>query len=115
MKSTYSTFDNIYLLRLHPEDSELPELGKQFLETFKGKPLRGVVISLTFFEMITTDDIKLIESLVAIFKLHNLQSIVCDFNVLSASILFHFVENISFETSLDVESAINVFKNKSLQ
>jgi hypothetical protein len=115
MKSTYSTFDNIYLLRLHPDDREIPELGKQFLETFKGKPLRGVVISLTLFEMITTDDIKLTESLVAIFKLSNLTSIVCDFNISSASIIFHFIDNISFETSLDVESAINVFKNQSIQ
>lgn len=111
MKSTYSTFDNIYLIRLHPDDIECHDLGKQFLNSFQNKLPKGVVISLTTFEIITTDDIKLIESLVAIFKLNNLHTIVCDFNVLSASILFHFVDKISFHTSLDVESAIHVFKN----
>jgi hypothetical protein len=111
MKSTYSIFDGVYLLRLHPNDIECHDLGKQLLHSFAEKLPKGVVISLTLFEIITTDDIRLIESLVAIFKLNNLHTIVCDFNVLSASILFHFVDTISFATSLDVESAIHVFKN----
>ncbi len=112
MKSSYSVFDNIYIIRLHPEDCELSDLGKQFLDSFQGKSSVGIVISLTLFEIVTTDDIKLIESLVAIFKLGNLMSIVCDFNISSASIIFHFIDTVSFKTSLDVESAINVFKNK---
>ncbi len=111
MKSTYSIFDGVYILRLHPNDIDCYDLGKQFLKSFGEKLPKGIVISLMQFEIITTDDIKLIESLVAIFKLNNLHTIVCDFNVLSASILFHFVDTISFETSLDTESAINVFKN----
>ena len=111
MKSTYSTFDSIYLLRLNPEDIECEDLGKQCLSSLGEKAYKGVVISLTKFEIITTDDIKLIESLVAIFKLSNLPVIVCDFSVFNASILFHFIENVSFETALDVESAIHVFNN----
>ncbi|MDD2699150.1 MAG: hypothetical protein PHF17_10145 [Arcobacteraceae bacterium] len=110
MKSSYSTFDNIYILRLHPQDIECIDLGKQCLSSLGEKTFKGVVISVMMFEIITTDDIKLIESLVNIFKLNNLHSIVCDFSVFNASILFHFIDSISFQTTLDMESAVNVFK-----
>ena len=72
----------------------------------------GIVIDITLFDVITSDDINFVESLVKIFKLNNFKTIVCGFNVQSASILFHFIDSVSFETVLDVESAIHVFKNK---
>jgi len=111
MKSNYSIFDNIYLIKLNPLDVECSDLGKQFLDIFRAKSLVSVVIDLALFEIVTTDDIKLVESLVKIFKLNNIKTIVCGFNVSSVAIIFHFIDTINFETRLDVESAMNVFKN----
>lgn len=111
MKSSYSIFDNIYLIKLSPLDIGCFDLGKQFLDIFRAKTPVGVVIDLALFEIITTDDIKLVESLIKIFKLNNIKTIVCGFNVSSVAIIFHFIDSISFDTRLDVESAMNVFKN----
>ena len=63
-------------------------------------------------EVITSDDIDAINSLINILKLNNIDVIVCNINPYSASIIFHFIENIDFKTSLNIQSAIDDYKHR---
>lgn len=64
------------------------------------------------FTIITSDDIKFIESIEKVLKLNNIKTIVCNINPSSASILFHFIDEVKFRTELNIQSAIDAIKNK---
>ena len=69
-------------------------------------------MNMVYFEIVTSETIDFLEKLVDILKLNNVETIVCGFNVESASILFHFVDNIKFNTALDVGSALDAIEYK---
>ena len=112
MQSNYFFTKTILTITIEPKDQELSNLGVLFLEIVKSKNISDIVFDLKLFEILTTDDIKFIEQLVSILKLNNIRVVICNINVYSASILFHFIDNISFETALDIQSAMNVIKSK---
>ena len=111
MKSNYFLTRNIFTVVISPEDINLSNLGVEFLNILKEKDKSNVVFDMAQFDVITSDDIKFIQSLVDMFKLNNIKVVVCNFNPYSASILFYFIDDVIFETALDVQSAIDVLKN----
>lgn len=112
MKSSYFLTDNILTISLNPADITLQNIAIEFLQLIKANSVNDVILDLALFETITTTDIKFIEKVVDIFKLNNIYVIVCNINVYSASILFHFIDDISFPTTLDIQSAIDVIKSR---
>ena len=102
----------IFTISLNPIDKNLPNLAIEILAALKDKNIIDVVIDLSLFETITSDDINFIQKLVDVCKLNNIFVVVCNFNVYSASILFHFIDDINFKTALDTQSAMNVIKNR---
>jgi len=113
MISNYSLVNNIYTLALNPEDILLDDFGISLLNSINdSNKLLGVIIDLSLFEVITTQEIKFIEKIINILKLNSIESIVCNFNTYSASIIFHFINEINFKTALDVEDAIDGLKSK---
>ena len=112
MKSNYFLTNIILAIAIDPEDINLTTLGIEVLNLVKKKAVQNIIFDLALLEVITSDDIKYIQSLVNMFRLNNIDVIVCNINPYSASILFHFIDEITFKTALDVQSAIDVFKNK---
>ncbi|QDF30254.1 hypothetical protein [Halarcobacter anaerophilus] len=111
MKSNYLISNNIAIFTLNPEDKHLDDMGVKILQTAKKEFVHSTIFDLALFDVISSEDIAFIEKLVQILKLHNIEVIVCNFNVYSASILFHFVENISFKTELNVQKAMDAIKS----
>ena len=83
-----------------------------FLQVAKKRACKKIVLDLRLYEVVTTDDIKKIEAFVKLFKLNSCEAVVCNINIESASILFHFIEDVNFQTALDIESAVNVLENR---
>ena len=111
MKSNHLISDNICIFTINPVDKQKDDIGIEFLDFVKKSFIHNVIFDLSLFEIISSEDIEFIEKLVKILKLNNVEVIVCNFNVYSASIIFHFIDHISFNTTLDVQKAIDAFKN----
>jgi len=111
MKSNYLINDNIAVFTLDPKDKQFENMGLEILKISKKDFFYHAIFDLTLFDIISSEDIIFIEKLVHILKLHHIDVIVCNFNVYSASIIFHFIDDISFKTELNVQKAIDVIKN----
>ncbi|MEA1983566.1 MAG: hypothetical protein U9N39_08470 [Campylobacterota bacterium] len=81
------------------------------MQIIKKEKISGVVVNMDAFEVITSPIIKSIEKLVGILKLNNIKTIICGFSVESACVIFHFIDEVKFDTALDVQSALDVIKN----
>jgi len=111
MKSNYSINEDILVLTLHHEDKNLDSLGIELLQIVRRKNLHYVIFNLAILNVISSEDIAFIEKLIAMLKLNDIDVIVCNFNVYSASILFHFIDEVSFKTELNIQKALNAIKN----
>ena len=112
MKSDCFINRNICTLSLAPSDIKNHSVSKEILDIAIKNNISDVIINLSRFEIITSELINYVSKLVNILKLNNISSIVCGINEYSASIIFHFVDEINFPTTLDVQSALNVINNK---
>lgn len=112
MKSNYFLTKSIFTVSINPLDQELENIGVELLKNIKKYNINDVIFDLSLFETITSDDIKFIQKLINMLKLNNIFVVVCNFNVYSASIIFHFIDEINFQTALDTQSAMNVIKNR---
>ncbi|RXK11559.1 hypothetical protein CP965_13545 [Halarcobacter mediterraneus] len=111
MKSNYSINEDILVLTLNLEDTKLDNFGIELLQIIRKKALHFVVFDLALFDVITSENISYIEKLISMLKLNDIDVIVCNFNVYSASILFHFIDEVSFKTELNIQKAVNAIKN----
>lgn len=111
MKSNYFVDNNIAIFILDVEDIKKDDLGIELLKLIKKEYVQYVIFDLALFEVITTEDISFIKKLIEILKLNNIEAIVCNFNIHSAAIIFHFIDEITFKTELNVQKAIDVIKN----
>ncbi len=112
MKSSYHITDNICTITLSLDDISSNRFGSEMLHIIKKNKISDVVVNMDRFEVITSPIIKSIEKFVNILKLNNIKTIICGFSVESASIIFHFVDEVNFDTALNVQSALDVIKNK---
>ena len=112
MKSSYFITRNICTISINPKDITLDNIATDILKIIKKNKISNAIIDLAQFELITSKTINFITTFVNILKLNNIKTIVCGFNVHSASIIFHFIEDINFKTTLDVQSAINAIEHK---
>ena len=110
--SNYLIIKNVIVLSINPDDHELANFGIESLKIINKIGLNNIVIDLSLFEFITSEHITFIHQIVDVYKLNNISSIVCNFNIYSASILFHFIDDVQFQTALDIQSAIDVFENQ---
>ncbi len=111
MKSNYSVNEDILVLTLNLEDTKFDNFGIELLQIVRKKALHYVVFDLALFDVISSENITFIEKIIGILKLNAIDVIVCNFNVYSASILFHFIDEITFKTELNVQKAVNAIKN----
>jgi len=112
MNSSYSFTKEILTLVLSPLDVSVKNVGIELLKIIRKNNKNKIIFDMSLFDVVTSLDIKFIEGLVSMLKLNNIFVVVCNFNPQSASILFHFIDEVKFETTLDVQSAIDVFQNK---
>ena len=112
MKSNFFITKNICTISLDPEDQYLEQFGTKILKIIQKNKISDVIINLDQFEFITSKTIEFISKTVQVLNLNNVYSIVCGFNVQSASVIFHFVDTITFQTTLDVQSALDVIENR---
>jgi hypothetical protein len=112
MKSNYFLSKEIIIITLNPKEISQRDFGVVLLELAKRSNITNIIFDLSLLEIIITDDIHLLIRLVNMLKLNNIKVIVTNFNIYSASILFHFIDEIPFQTALDVQSAIDVITNK---
>ena len=112
MKSSYFITKQICTISIDPLDVTLKTFGIDIMHIIQKNKISNVIVNMVYFEIVTSETINFLEKLVDILKLNNVETIVCGFNVESASILFHFVDNIKFNTALDVESALDAIEYK---
>ena len=111
MNSSHFFTNNICTVSIVPDDIYIKSFGIELLNLFKNHDTTQVVFDLALFDTITSSDIKVIGLLIDMFKLNNIKVIVCGINPYSASMIFHFIDEINFQTSLDVQSALDEFNN----
>ena len=110
MENNYFVSKDILIITLVPQ--ELDEKKQlEYLKLSKNKGIKKIIFDLRLFKVITSDDIKAIETFENLFRLNNCDVIVCNISVESASIIFYFVDEVKFKTVLDIENAINAFQN----
>lgn len=112
MKSSSFITKTICTISLDPADVQEEDIGIDVLEIVRKNKVSNVIVDLAQLELITSQVIHFINKLVNVLKLNNVHTIVCGFNVYSASIIFHFIDEISFETTLNVQSALDAIENK---
>lgn len=111
MNSSYSISDDIFTLSLKLEDLSDLTFGTVMLENINKTKLSKVICDLSNVDLIQAKDIKGIETLVKLFKFNNINTIVCGINAYSSSVIFHFLDDFHFKTALNIQRAIDDFKN----
>lgn len=110
MYSTYSLSGDIFTINLNVEDFKDLSFGVEILNKINKSKFLKVICNLYSVEIITQEDIKNIDKLVALFKFNNIHTIVCGVNANSASVLFHFLDDFKFQTARNIQRAIDDFK-----
>lgn len=108
-KSTTFISNKVFIISINPDDLADDYFGIFILKQTQNSKLYKVVLDLNLFETISSNDISRVERLIKILKLNNIATIVCGINPYSASILLHFINEVKFKTSLNIQSAINAF------
>lgn len=111
MNSNYSTSGDIFTISLKLEDLEDLSFGATMLENINRTKLSKVICDLSHIDIIQAKDIENIELLVKLFQFNNITTIVCGINAYSSSIIFHFLDDFDFKTALNIQRAIDDFKN----
>ena len=111
MNSTYSISEDIFNLSLKTEDLSDLSFGRIILENINKAKLSKVICDLSSIDIIQVKDIKNIEKLTKLFQFNNIDTIVCGINAYSASVIFHFLDDFYFKTALNIQRAIDDFKN----
>lgn len=112
MKSNFYIAKTICTISIDPNDMELITFDIEMMEIVNKNQITDVIVDVKQLQIITSETIKFLDKIVNILKLNNIETIVCGFNVESASILFHFIDEIKFNTTLNVESALDAIKHK---
>jgi len=111
MNSSYSISDDIFNISLKLEDLSDVSFGTTMLENINKTKLSKVICDLSNIDVIQSKDIKNIEMLIKLFHFNNITTIVCGINAYSSAIIFHFLDDFDFKTALNIQRAINDFKN----
>jgi len=112
MKSNFFITKNVCTVSLDPEDQFLDQFATKILNSIRKKKISDVIINLDQFEFVTSETIEFISKTVNVLNLNNIRSIVCGFNVQTASVIFHFIEKVEFQTTLDVQRALDVIESR---
>lgn len=112
MNSSYSISGDIFTIALKLEDLSDVTFGTTMLENINKTKLSKVICDLSHINLIQAKDIKDIEMLVKLFQFNNIKTIVCGINAYSSSVIFHFLDDFDFQTALNIQRAIDDFKNR---
>lgn len=112
MKSNFFITKNICTVSLDPEDIFLDQFGTKILKVIQKNKISDVIINMDQFEFVTSQTIEFISKTVSVLNLNNSRSIVCGFNVQTAAVIFHFIDQVEFQTALDVQSALDVIESR---
>lgn len=110
MKSTYSTHGDMFTINLDVEDLDDSLFATALLTIINEAGISKVICDFSSVGVIQQADIKNIDLLVKLFKFNNVDTIVCGINAYSASVLFHFLDDFSFKTALNIQRAIDDFE-----
>ena len=108
-KTTKFISKDVCIFKINPHDLYESQFGIFILEQCKHYKLSKGIFDLSLFEVLVSSDIRAVEKLVALLKLNNIKSVVCGILPQCASILPHFVEDVSFQTTLGIKEALDVF------
>lgn len=111
MYSSYSISDDIFSISLKLEDLSDLSFGTTMLENINRTKLTKVICDLSNVDVIQAEDIRDIEMLVKLFNFNNITTIVCGINAYSSAVIFHFLDDFDFKTALNIQRAIDDFKN----
>ncbi len=75
--------------------------------------LSHMVLNVDKFKTVQKDDILKIEKLIKLLSVNNIKSMVCGIDINSILVLLHFVEDFNFNSTLDVQRAVDEIKNKN--
>ncbi|MEA1891836.1 MAG: hypothetical protein U9N33_03895 [Campylobacterota bacterium] len=75
--------------------------------------LYHMVLNLDKFKTVQKDDIFKLEKLIKLLSVNNIKSMVCGIDINSIVVLLHFVEDFNFDSTLDVQRAVDEIKSKN--
>jgi hypothetical protein len=111
MQSSFYKSKDAFVVILEEEDIKNSNLGLELHKIILESDSHKVVLDVSKLEFILSKDIETLNRLVSFFTLGNISTIVCGFSTSNASMIFNFVDEVKFQTALNIEDAINAHKN----
>ncbi len=112
LKSTISANLTAIVIELNSEDLALDEVAFQFSQHIIQYSAKHVIINLSALEVITSKDVSILESINSAFLIIGKLVIVCGINPLCASLIYNFVDELTFNTELNLDYALQAISNK---
>ncbi|WP_024953616.1 hypothetical protein [Sulfurospirillum arcachonense] len=112
LQSNVSTIDGCIIVDVKHIDLEKENYLSLFIEDIIKLNKSKIIFNLEDLEIVTSDDIQRIEKITKGLHLSGISSIVCGFSPYCAAMIFSFIDNVSFETSLNIKGAIDAFSTK---
>ena len=111
MKSSYSVSNEIIVIDLEPEDLKDEIFNTKCLKLISKMSLDYAVLNMSKFKTVQKEDINIIENLSALLNLNNIKNMVCGIDPNSISVLMHFIDDFKFDSTIDVQRALDDIKN----
>ncbi|EJF07212.1 hypothetical protein ThvES_00006880 [Thiovulum sp. ES] len=112
MDSSYYKSKDVLVVILEESDRKNSDFGMELQKVVLDFELHKIVIDIGKLEFILSKDIEWLERFVDFFKIGNISSILCGFTVSNASMIFNFVDEVSFKTALNIEDALHAHRDK---
>jgi hypothetical protein len=112
VEGSYHKSGDILIVTLEEADIKNTNLTVNLQEILNELEIFKIVLDMSKIEFILSGHIDVLEKINRFFKITNTSVIFSGFSISTATMLFHFVESVSFRTALNVEEAIHEFKAK---
>jgi len=111
MKSSYSVSNDVLVLDLEPDDLKEQLFNAKCLKLIHKLSLNYVVINMSKFITVQKEDIQKLENFSKFLNINNIKNMVCGIDLNSILVLMHFMEDFKFNSTLDVQRALDDIKN----
>lgn len=112
LKSTISVTLTAIVVELNVDDLSLEDVVFQLSQRIIQHQSNFVIINLSALEVLTSKDVGILESMSSTFSIMGKQVTVCGINPLCASLIYNFVDELAFNTELNVDYALQAISNK---
>ena len=111
MQSSYSVSNGVIVIDLEPNELKEHLFNTKCLKLINKLSIDYAVINMSKFKTVQTDDIQRIEILSSLLNFNSIKNIVCGIDPNSIVVLMHFLDDFKFDSTLDVQRALDDIKN----